>query len=102
MWCDHCQREEVADTDLWCDHCQRGGPSQIQVIELPDDFVEQGYQSAFGTTREDAQAKGLCVQCKRPALPRCYSDAGRREYGISGMCEPCWDEMFAEPEGEGE
>lgn len=33
----------------------------------------------------------ICLVCKLPALPRCYSDAGRREVAISGLCEPCFD-----------
>jgi hypothetical protein len=42
----------------------------------------------------DAKAKGLCFKCKQPALPKCYSDAGRKEYKISGLCEQCFDAMF--------
>ena len=29
----------------------------------------------------------ICVECKQP--PTFYSDAGRKEYYISGLCEPC-------------
>lgn len=39
---------------------------------------------------------GLCIVCGQPALPRCYSEAGRKEYGISKMCEPCFDECTLE------
>jgi hypothetical protein len=49
-------------------------------------------------TREEALAKGLCVVCGEPALAKCYSEAGRREYQISGSCESCFDEMFKEEE----
>lgn len=45
-----------------------------------------------------AQDDGMCIVCRQPALPRCHSDAGRREYWISGTCEQCFDEMFAEDE----
>lgn len=41
-----------------------------------------------------AKRAGVCLQCDRPALERCYSDAGRREYRISGYCEPCYDRLF--------
>jgi hypothetical protein len=41
---------------------------------------------------------GLCIACHEPALPKCYSEAGRREYAISGMCEKCFDGMFSEDE----
>lgn len=38
---------------------------------------------------------GLCIECHQPALPRCYSEAGRREYSISGLCERCFDSTFS-------
>jgi hypothetical protein len=50
--------------------------------------------AAFGITKEEALRQGICVQCRQEALPKCHSDAGRREYRISGMCEMCFDEMF--------
>ena len=43
----------------------------------------------------------LCWRCQEPALLKCYSDAGRREVNISGLCEPCFDEITAEPEDDG-
>ena len=36
---------------------------------------------------------GLCINCHEPALKKCYSEAGRREYSISGMCEKCFDAL---------
>jgi len=47
----------------------------------------------FGITLEEAHEKGICVHCKQPALPKCYSEEGRREYEISGLCEACFDEI---------
>jgi hypothetical protein len=69
---------------------------RVRVTKLPDDFVEQGYRAAFGETREEAKAKRLCVVCKQP--PTFTTEAGRREYDISGVCEPCFDAMFPEDE----
>lgn len=46
-----------------------------------------------------AQGEGICWQCKLPVHDRIYSREGRREYSVSGMCELCFDAMFAEPEG---
>jgi len=43
---------------------------------------------------------GMCISCRQPALPKCYSDAGRREYAISGMCEQCFDECTKEDDTE--
>lgn len=42
--------------------------------------------------------KVLCIRCGRPAYEHCYSENGRREVGISGICEECFDELFAEDE----
>lgn len=47
----------------------------------------------YKMTVKEARAKGICIQCHEEALPRCYSEAGRREYRISGLCEQCFDEM---------
>jgi hypothetical protein len=40
---------------------------------------------------EGALDKGICIDCGQPALPNCYSEAGREEYMISGLCEKCFD-----------
>jgi hypothetical protein len=50
----------------------------------------------FGMTTKDAQDKGICIQCKRPALDHCYSQAGKREFYISGLCEECFDRIDKE------
>ena len=64
-------------------------------IRIPlDKFLADSYREGFGMTREEAWKDGLCVECKKPAT--FYSDAGRAEYKLSAMCEPCFDEMFAE------
>lgn len=48
--------------------------------------------------RAAALMGGLCVECRRPALEHCSTDAGRKEYNISGLCEECFDAAFAERE----
>ena len=63
-----------------------------------DGFLDANYKAGFGMTRAEAWKDGLCVECKKPAT--FYSEAGRKEYKLSAMCEPCFDAMFAEPEGE--
>lgn len=50
----------------------------------------------FGELAADAKARSVCVRCKQP--PTFYSDAGRREYGITGLCEPCFDTIMADPD----
>lgn len=60
------------------------------------DFKDDISRIATGMTRAEAHAKGVCVKCRKP--PTWYSEAGEREYHISGMCEPCFDELFKEEE----
>ena len=57
--------------------------------ELKDTMAKDLY----GQTVEETTTTGLCIQCKKPALERCYSEPGRREYKISGLCEVCFDEI---------
>lgn len=47
---------------------------------------------------DSAQAKGLCPECGRVALEHCYTEAGKKEVAISGLCEECFDAMFEEEE----
>ena len=61
-------------------------------------FADNLAKEATGITQTEAWGKGICVECKQPALPKCYSEAGRKEYNISAMCEVCFDALFAEPE----
>ena len=50
-------------------------------------------KNTFGITKKEAQTKEICVGCKEPAIPKCYSEAGIREYRISGLCEKCFDKI---------
>jgi len=56
-------------------------------------FKDNLAKELFGKTTQEAKAEGLCAQCKEEALPKCYSEAGRREFTISGLCEKCFDEI---------
>jgi hypothetical protein len=38
-----------------------------------------------------AIAKGICVKCKKAAVT--FSEAGAKEYNISGLCENCFDKI---------
>lgn len=62
-------------------------------------FVDEMSMRLYGLTQTEAQARGICLQCKQEALPRCYSHAGREEYRISGLCEHCFDALSGD-EGE--
>ena len=76
---------------IWTDEVEESAAQQL------DDFKAALAIDTFGMTLEAAQAKGICIDCRQPALPRCYSDAGRREYKISGLCEKCFDTITTEP-----
>jgi hypothetical protein len=56
-------------------------------------FKDKLATDLYGQTANQSQSTGLCIQCKEPALPKCYSEAGKREYRISGLCEACFDEI---------
>ena len=59
-----------------------------------DKLKETMSKELYGISRSDAIAKGVCISCGQPALSRCTSVAGRKEYRISGLCEVCFYAMF--------
>lgn len=63
------------------------------------DFKDELAIAACGITPQEAWAKGICIECKQPAVPKCHTPDGVGEYRISAMCEECFDAMFAEEEG---
>jgi len=51
-----------------------------------------GFQvEGAGRKREE----GICLVCGEPALAKCYSEAGKREVRITGICEVCFDSIVA-------
>lgn len=56
-------------------------------------------EDIFGITVDEAHEKGICIECREPADPNCYSVAGKAEWKISGLCERCFDAMY-DPEYE--
>jgi len=72
-----------------------------------NDFVDGHAKATFGKTRTEAHTDGVCINCKASVsvdfnLIRAwkpgdiYSPEGLKEYGISGLCEFCWDEIMLE------
>jgi len=59
-----------------------------------DKFKNDLAVNLYGMTTGEAISKGICINCKQ--IPVTYSEAGRREYFISGLCEPCFDEITKE------
>jgi len=69
----------------------------MNLSEFKDALQKQAIEDGeMKMTRDEAMSKGLCTICGEPALAKCYSEAGRCEYFISGSCERCFDKMFAE------
>lgn len=62
----------------------------MKVEQLKDNLSKEIY----GIPRSKAIEKGICLQCKEPALAKCYSEAGRKDFFITGLCELCYDALF--------
>lgn len=52
-------------------------------------FKDQLARAAYGMTAGEAHAREVCISCQRP--PTFQTEAGRREYQISALCETCFD-----------
>ena len=68
-----------------------------------DNAKEEMAFALFGRSRTLAIAGGQCVKCGFPHNLRSdFRDAlSHKEYGISGLCQPCQDGIFGvEEEGE--
>ncbi len=54
-----------------------------------DKFKDETARAAFGITKAEAINRNVCINCKQP--PKFYTEMGRKEYDISGLCEFCFD-----------
>ncbi len=46
-----------------------------------------------GRTQDEARKQTVCVSCQEPVVA--FRDAlSRKEYGISGLCQVCQDQVF--------
>ena len=67
-----------------------------EVQTLIDNFARR----AFGISQTKAKGKGalmpVCVFCKKPidADKDFRNEISRKEFGISGICQVCQDEVF--------
>lgn len=57
-------------------------------------FKDDLSNSLYNMTTKEAIEKNICIQCKKP--PQFYSEAGKKEYKISGLCEYCFDKNTEE------
>lgn len=60
------------------------------------EYQDDTARLAFKMTKEEAHEHQVCISCKLPVLNRIESELGWKEYGISALCEICWDTMFKE------
>lgn len=68
-------------------------------MPLKDEILNSlGKAAGFQLTREQAYAEKKCVRCAQLAAPKIHTEAGQREYGITAVCEECFDTMFPEDE----
>lgn len=59
------------------------------------------YREFVELMRSEAQPQVRCLACGEAFTAKnAHTAAGWRETQISGMCEDCFDELFAEPEGD--
>ena len=78
--------------------------SEVQVVSyegealsaLKDDMAND----LFGMTKAEAIKKGVCIDCKQPAMSGCFSDLDVEEYEISGLCSRCFDQITGGGEDE--
>ena len=64
------------------------------MLSTLDRFKNNLAKQLYGMTKAEAINKGICIDCKELAKPKCHTEAGNKEYLISGLCEECFDAMF--------
>ena len=58
-----------------------------------DPGIDNMLTSFFGIDRKGSIANNKCVSCKEDAT-EFTSALSRKEYGISGLCQSCQDQIF--------
>ena len=60
-----------------------------------DGMLDKFTKNAFGMAKSDAEEKRVCVICHKEIRMEDFKDAlSLKEYGISGLCQKCQDEIF--------
>ena len=60
------------------------------------EFLNQLAEVAFGMSIKKAHEQGVCVVCKKEVNIAEMDNLDRREYRISGLCSPCFEDMAKE------
>lgn len=59
------------------------------------DLKDSLSKKLYGMTLTEALEKNICVDCKKGITEKSfYSEAGKKEYFTSGLCEFCFDKIF--------
>jgi len=75
----------------------KGLPKNVVHISNPlQKFKDELANQIFGSTKGEAHETQICINCKLPVINRIETDKGWREYAISGLCEPCFQEITKE------
>lgn len=77
-------------SELLVPHEPEQNPALVELLNL-------AAWAVYGTTRQAAHQRNECIRCHRVITPdefAGWSPASQREYGISGLCESCWDALF--------
>ena len=61
--------------------------------EEMEGFLEDLSSLIFGESRTESIGGNTCVSCGEEATDFA-DDLSRKEYGISGLCQACQDEVF--------
>jgi len=56
------------------------------------EFKDKMTKAMYGITVQEAIEQEICIECRKPK--NWYSEAGKREYYISGLCEHCFDKIM--------
>lgn len=72
----------------------------VEIVTLTGPDLAE-FKANLTKTLHGETAPGCCVSCKDQFGPaNVFTAAGWRETQLSGMCERCWDETFADEDDE--
>ena len=72
-----------------------------------EELIDEIERQAFGMSRTEAITEGVCIACHKPVFDvhgmykddMVYSEEGKAEYSMGGMCEQCSNDMFSANNG---
>ena len=59
------------------------------------EFLDVHTKKAFGKSKTECEEQNICVFCHSVVkIKEFRDDLSRKEYGISGLCQKCQDDVF--------